>query len=76
MVQRGSDWGEVNLIIAATLTALGFAAVGVMAYYATRAEKPGPRCPRCLNGVKAGAAVCRACRLELEWTTDDGGPLT
>ncbi len=54
------------LFLAATVTALGFLAVGLMAYLATRSEKEGPRCPRCLNRVKPAAASCRACGLALE----------
>ena len=61
----------MDLVISVTITAAGFAAVGLMAYYATRVEKAGPRCPRCLNGVSAGAVACRACHLELEWTSED-----
>jgi len=54
------------LFLAATATALGFLAVGLMAYYATRSEKEGPRCPRCLNRVKPEATACGACKIALE----------
>lgn len=59
------------LFLAATITALGFLAVGLMAYYATRSEKEGPRCPRCLSRVKPEATICRACRLALEWLPEE-----
>lgn len=59
------------LLLAATMTALSFLAIGLMAYFATRSEKEGPRCPRCLSRVKPDATICRACRLPLEWRPEE-----
>ena len=64
----------VDIIVAAFFTSLGFLAVGLMAYFATRPEKDGPRCPRCLVRVRTGAAACRACRLPLDWFTEEDAP--
>lgn len=57
----------MDVLFAAALTVFGFTTVALMAYFATRPEKEGPRCPRCLNRVKPAAAVCHACRQPLEW---------
>ncbi len=64
----------MDLIVSLLITAASFAAIGLMAYYATRVEKAGPRCPRCLNRVRSGALACRSCHLELEWSSEDATP--
>lgn len=47
------------------LTVASFLSVGLMAYFALRPERGGPKCPRCDKSLRGDTARCPQCGLSL-----------
>jgi predicted amidophosphoribosyltransferase len=61
--------GELAVSVGVLVSSL--IAIGLMAYFALRPERPGPRCPRCDNRVRNDDRVCRSCREPLKRADED-----
>jgi tRNA(Ile2) C34 agmatinyltransferase TiaS len=56
---------NVALVIAVAWLVASLLAIGLMAYFATRPERKGPRCPICDKRISAEAARCPRCGARL-----------
>ncbi|MDE3111767.1 MAG: hypothetical protein KGK34_02375 [Chloroflexota bacterium] len=56
---------DVPFVATIALTVASFLAVALMAFFALRPEKAGPKCPRCDKRVRDDMTRCPQCGLVL-----------
>ncbi|MBU6422590.1 MAG: zinc-ribbon domain-containing protein [Chloroflexota bacterium] len=57
---------DIATVATLALTVASFLAVALMAFFALKPERSGPKCPRCDKSLRDGDARCPQCGMALE----------